>query len=103
MIHMFRKEIRKWYAVLWVILLSLALSSLSIIFQGGSRFERSKLASVNGEVITFKEFKYSLAETQQRLDGVRRYARMLGISEDVFLQNYFQTSNPHEIALKTSI
>lgn len=103
MMHIFRKEIKRWHAVLWVVLASLGLSSLTVIFQGGSKFDRSKIAKVNGQSITAKEFKYALSDVQQRLDGIRRYAQMLGISEDVFLQNYYKTSNPQEIALTTII
>ncbi len=103
MIHMFRKEMKKWHIVLWFVFAGLCFSSLPILFRGGSQLDRSKIANVNGEAISFKEFKLSLAETQQRLESVKRYARMLGISEDIFLQNYYQSANPHEIALKTAI
>ncbi len=103
MIHIFRKEIKKSHIVLWAVLISLALSSLTIIFQGGSKLDRTKIAAVNGVSITFKEFQYTLNDTQRRIDGIKSYARMLGISEDIFLQSYYQTSNPHEIALKTAI
>src|SRR5688572_26975380 len=103
MIHIFRKEIRRWYTVLWIVLLSLGLSSITYLFQRGSRFERSKMVTVNGDPISYHEFKSALAETQQRLEGIRRYARMFGMSEEMILKSYFKNANPHEIALDTVI
>ncbi len=103
MIYIFRKEIKKWHIVLWLVFIGLCFSSLPMVFRGSSRLDQSKVAKVNGEVITLKEFKHAMTETQMRLDNIKRYARMLGISEDIFLQNYYQSANPHEIALKTAI
>lgn len=103
MIYIFRKEIKKWHLVLWIVFAGLCFSSLPMIFRGANRMDQSAIATVNGEAISFKEFKQCLAETQMGLDSLRRYARMLGMSEEMLLQNYYHSANPQEIALKTAI
>lgn len=94
---------KKWHSVLWVVFASLALSGVAIIFRGGTSLDEMKVATVNGRGISMKSYKGALAQVQERLAGVREYARMLGISEEILLANFFGSSSPYEIALDNSI
>lgn len=100
---MFRNEIKKWHTVLWLVFASLALSGASLIFLRSGRDGGESIATVNGKSVTFSKFRQSYANLQHSLNMLREYARMYGMSEDIFLRSFFGNSNPQEIALNNCI
>jgi parvulin-like peptidyl-prolyl isomerase len=89
MIFLFRKEIKKWNAIWWFVIASLALS-----FAGGSfyllrhpRKETLKVVSINGEVVTLKRYQQVFGELKSSLDDLALYwgipldklAKMMGM------------------------
>ena len=100
---MFRNEIKKWHTVLWLVFASLALSGASLIFLRPGRDSGESIASVDGKSITISKFRQSYANLQHSLNMLREYARMYGMSEDIFLRSFFGNSNPQEIALNNCI
>ncbi len=99
MIYIFRKEMKKWHAVLWVVLASLALGSGVSIFFSSSNSKEITIATVNGKPVFFNTFRRSLAEIQERLNSIRYLARAYGMSEASVINMYFGASDPQEIAL----
>lgn len=94
---------KKWHIVLWVVFASLAISGVSLIFWRSPKIDDIKVATVNGEIISLKRYRQVLADTQQRIGALKEYARMLGMSEALFLKNYYESINPHDVALDTTI
>ena len=54
MIYLFRKEMRKWKNVLWLVLASFALGGLSYLFIPSRDSQHIAIAKVDGEKITLK-------------------------------------------------
>lgn len=102
MIYIFRKEMRKWHSVLWVVFIAMAVSGVSFMFFGGKGRGDVKIAWVNGEPIHFDQYRMAVQEFQMRVESVKNLARMYGISEDVYLK-LLGMDNPDEIALDTCI
>jgi peptidyl-prolyl cis-trans isomerase D len=100
MIYIFRKEIKKWHAVLWVIFVSLALSGVGIMFLRSSRMEDVVVATVDGNDISLKKYQQALVPVEQSFSMFKKYAKMLGLSESIFLKQF---GNPHETALENCI
>jgi len=103
MIYIFRKEMKKWHTVLWIVFAALAISGASLFFLRTPGGRDVKVVTVNGQAVRLAQFRRILATTQQRLHALKEYARIFGISESLFLKNYYGSANPHDIALDTSI
>jgi phosphotransferase system IIB component len=93
MIFLFRKEIRKWNAVWWVVLASLmfGLGGASFYLLWNPRREELKVVSVNSDVVRVKEFKQVFGEMKASLDDLSMYwgisveqlAKMMGMGDMV--------------------
>lgn len=86
MIYLFRKEMKKWHSILWAVLASLVLSG----FLGYVNYKKSQpsqitIATVNGKSIKLLDFQKSLIDIQSQIEMYREYAKMTGISVDMFL------------------
>jgi len=97
-IYIFRKEMRKWHTVLWVVLASLAISSGSFFFFRARHISEMTVAHVNGMPVYFNEYRRSLAEIQERINSLRPLARMYGMSEELFLSTFLGATKPEELA-----
>jgi parvulin-like peptidyl-prolyl isomerase len=104
MIHIFRKEMKKWHTVLWVVVASLVLSSVTaFIFYRPRSGSEMAVATVNGESISFDQYRQSLLEIQERINSIKSLARAYGMSEEVFLSTFLGFSKPEDIALDACI
>ncbi len=102
MIYMFRKEMRKWQNVLWIVLASMVLGTLSGVMFGPKRSSDAHVAKVNGYPITFDQYRKALLEIQERINSIRQMAKAYGMSEEVFLQAY-GFDNPQALALDNCV
>lgn len=103
MIHVFRKEMKKWHSVLWIVFVSMALSGVSFFVFRQKHFSEMSVATVNGYPIYFDAYRRSLAEIQGRLDQLRPLAQAYGMSEDAFFSVFFGGMRPEEIAFDTCV
>lgn len=103
MIYIFRKEMKKWQNILWVVFVALAVSGVSFMFFRPKHRHELEIAKVNGQVIRFDEFQKALSDLQERLNALRPYAAMYGMSEEAFLNTFFGVSKPEDIALQGCI
>ncbi len=99
---MFRKEMKKWQNILWIVLASLVLGTLYGIKFGPSRPGDLRVARVNGYAVTFDEYRKSLMEIQERINAIRQMAKAYGMSEEMFLQAY-GFDNPQGLALDNCV
>ena len=87
MIHIFRKELKKWNVVWWFVLASLALGSVSFLFIKEKTKDTIYIALVNDRNITLKDFHHVYAELKSSLDDMAMYwgiqvnnlAKMMGL------------------------
>jgi peptidyl-prolyl cis-trans isomerase D len=86
MIYIFRKEMKKWHSILWTILASMVLGAF-LSYVGYKRTQPSQvaIATVNGKDVKLLDFQKSLMEIRSQIDMYREYARMMGVSMDLFL------------------
>jgi len=103
MIYLFRKEIKRWHSVLWIVFISVALGGLSsiIVFRYHSP-QALSVATVDGDPISFKKFNAELEAARSQITMLRNYARARGIPEDLFL-SMEQVRNPQKYALDSCI
>jgi len=99
MIYIFRKGMKKWHSVLWIVAASMLLSGIGMIFLGKKHLTEMEVASVNGSSITFNEFRRSFLKIQEQVNRMRPLARAYGLSEEAFFQTFFGASRPEEVAL----
>jgi peptidyl-prolyl cis-trans isomerase D len=92
MIYIFRKEMKKWHTVLWVVFVSLAIGSgITFVWKvPGSRSDHIGL--VNGRAITLEQYRHALNEIQG-------FLRQLGPSGEFLLHSI----NPEEVAFDTCV
>ena len=99
MIYIFRKEIRKWHTVLWVVFASLALGGLSSVVIWHYRGPREgSVAFVDGSPILLKVFNRKLQTIQRRIEETRHLAQQYGFPVEFFMSLY-GLDNPHQRAL----
>jgi peptidyl-prolyl cis-trans isomerase D len=87
MIFLFRKEIRKWNKVWWLVIAALAMGSVSFFFMKDKSKRDIKVATVNGAGISLQQFQQTFAEIKMSLDNLSSYwgvpveqlARAMGI------------------------
>ena len=78
MIFLFRKEIKKWNTIWWLVLASLVfgVGGTSLFLWNKPTKENMKVASVDGNKITFREFKNVYGEMKATLDDLAMYWRI---------------------------
>lgn len=103
MIYVFRKEMKKWHTVLWIVFASMALSGVSLIFFRQQSLSEMRLAKVNGSPVYYDEFRRSLIEVQARIESLRPLAQAYGMSEEMFLSTFLGATRPEELALDTCV
>ncbi|MFH0898622.1 MAG: peptidylprolyl isomerase [bacterium] len=103
MIHIFRKEMKKWHTVLWVIVVSFAISGTSMIFFRGGNLAKIKIAHVNGFPINLKRYRQAHSDIQRRIGDLQTYAKLFGASVQDILLEFFGKSSVSEIALDSCI
>ena len=79
MIFVFRKGIKKWNKVWWLVIAGLVMGSASFFFGQQTDKDSIKVATVNGGEISLKTFHHAYAEIKSSLDDLARY---WGISAD---------------------
>mgnify|MGYP005621957003 CR=1 FL=1 len=101
MIFLFRKEIKKWNTVWWVVLASLAFSGGAATFfmKSAQTKDSIKVAIVNGKKISLKDFHHVYAHMKAALDD---WALYFGVSADQVSQ-MFGAQNLEESALQTCV
>jgi peptidyl-prolyl cis-trans isomerase D len=102
-IYIFRKEMKKWHTVLWVVFASLAFSGVSLIFLRQKHGSELRVASVNGYKVYFNDYRRSLLEIQERINALRPMARAYGMSEELFLSTFLGATKPEELALDSCV
>lgn len=96
MIYIFRKEIRKWYPILWLVFISLAISGIYGFFSSpGSEIAVGK---INGSKILFSQYRRALSDIYARIENIKNYARQYGISSEVFLAGILGGRSPEQFA-----
>jgi len=103
MIYVFRKEMRKWHTVLWIVFVSLALSGVSFFFFRPKHASEMKVATVNGYPVYFETYRRALAEINSRLESLRPLAAAYGMSEEAFFNMFLGVAKPEEMALDTCV
>lgn len=103
MIYIFRKEMKKWQNILWVVFVSLAAGGLGMIFTSPRNAGDTKMAKVNGTPVYFDQYRRALADIQERVERIRAFARAYGMSEEQFLKAYMGVDNPEQLALDNCI
>ena len=97
MIYMFRKEIRKWYPILWIVFVSLAVSGIYGVFFNSPGNEVA-IGKVNGSKIFFSQYRRSLSDIYSRIENVKNYARQYGISSEIFIAGMLGGRSPEQLA-----
>jgi len=85
MLKMFRNEIKKWSTFLWVVLLSMAFASLSVLVFRPSSPSKRKIASVDSMPIYLSDYQHELAQIRSKIEMMKNYAQAQGISPEWFL------------------
>jgi len=73
MIHIFRKELKKWNIIWWFVLASLGLGGASMLFIKQPSKDNIYVASVNDRKISLKDFHQVYAELKSSLDDMAMY------------------------------
>lgn len=84
---------------MWLVFVSLAVSGISFIFFRPAGRHELSVAKVNGEKVYIDEYTRALSDLQDRLNALRPYARMYGMSDEAFLASILGPNRPEEIAL----
>ncbi len=100
---MFRKEMKKWRNVLWVVLASLMLGGLSsfLVWRKYSPTD-IHVAVVNGRPIYLKQFQQEIGKVQSYIENLRQYARAQSIPIELFL-SLSGMQDPQKTALNSLI
>ncbi len=103
MIYLFRKEMKKWHSLLWVVFVCLAVGGLSMgigFFYADPRM--AAIAKVNGNTISAKLFQQKLGIVKERIDHLRHTAQAQGLPVDLFL-HLSGLGNPEQVALAACV
>jgi hypothetical protein len=98
-IYIFRKEMKKWHTVLWLVFVALGVSTGSLFFFRSRNSSEMAIAHVNGRAVYFDAYKHQLADVHARIEYLRPLARMYGMSEQAFLSTFLGAVKPEELAL----
>ena len=85
MIYIFRKEMKKWTYILWVIIFSIPLSSLSLWYFHDRGPGREAIATIDGESISQAQYQRALMGVQARVEQLRAQAQMYGFDPQMFI------------------
>ena len=99
MITIFRKEMKKWHSVLWVVFASMAISGVSLVFWR-SQGEDAAVAQVNGKDITAKDYKKAVLQLQRQFSMI---SAMYGIPFDVLIKTFMGGQDLQSLALDNAI
>ena len=102
MIYVFRKEMKKWHSVLWVVLASIAITAGVGMFTSRKDPADIPVIIVNGKNILMKEYRQALSEVNMQIDMYKAYAKMYGIPVDMFL-GMSGLNNPTQAAFDQSV
>ncbi|MCB9493587.1 MAG: peptidylprolyl isomerase [Epsilonproteobacteria bacterium] len=94
---------KKWHSVLWIVFISMAFGTVGFLFFSPQNVNFMRVARVNGRSIHLKEYYRSLAQLQERINTLKPYAKMYGLSEDMFIKSVLGVSNPAEFALNSAV
>ncbi|MFA5074861.1 MAG: peptidylprolyl isomerase [Candidatus Babeliales bacterium] len=97
MIYIFRKEMKKWHSVLWLVLVAIALTAGVGMFTRRPGASDAIIAIVNGQKISMKTYRQALSEINMQIEMYRTYAKMYGIPAEMFL-NMAGLNNPDKAA-----
>jgi hypothetical protein len=100
MITIFRKEMKKWHSVLWVVFASMAVSGLSLVFWRSQGGEDAEIASVDGVQITGKDYRRSMQQLQRQFSMI---SSMYGIPFDVLIKTFLGGQDVQSLALENAI
>ncbi len=93
---------KKWHTVLWVVFVALALGS-GISFWRYKGAHEISVATVNGKEICFAKFRRALGDINTRLNMLRPYAKLYGLSEAALFRNILGMGSPEEVALDSCV
>lgn len=99
MITIFRRKMKKLNKLLWLVLLSMVVASLSMIFFRQPSRKDIEVGHVNNLPIYLDEYQQEVAQVQIQIEMIKNYAQTQGISGDFFLSLY-GLNNPTEVAFK---
>jgi peptidyl-prolyl cis-trans isomerase D len=97
MIYIFRKEMKKWHTVLWVVFAALALGSGLGMFVGRRGADESVVGNVDGKNIYFNDYRRALKRI------MAPYMQLYGMSEDKLLNLLSQFGNLDEMAFNICV
>lgn len=89
---------KKWHTVLWAVFISLALGSGIGLWRARSPHDMT-IGSVNGNPVYLDAYRKALTDIHARLNMLRPYARLYGISEEMLFKNILGMSNPEAFAV----
>ncbi len=101
-VYNFGRDRKKTNIVLWAVVASLAIGSLSTIVFAPSSMSQVKVAKVNGSPIYFDRYRKELVSIQEQLNSLKQMAKMYGLSEEMMLQAY-GLDNPGAKALDNCV
>ncbi len=99
MIYIFRKEMKKWTHILWVIIFSIPLSSLSLWYFRDQGPGSQTVATIDGANISQGEYQRALMGVQARIEQLRAQAQMYGFDPQMFISGS-GLDDPQASALK---
>ncbi|HBS48176.1 TPA: hypothetical protein DEO28_03770 [Candidatus Dependentiae bacterium] len=102
MITMFRKEFRKWKMLLWAVILSMTIGTLTTFFLRTPAKKETIVGKVNGSPIYYDDYKQELVKVNMQIEMMKNYARAQGISEDWILA-LTGIQNPQEMAFQEAL
>ncbi len=82
---MFRKEMKKWTYILWVIIFSIPLSSLSLWYFRDKGPGSAVVATIDGDEISEGEYQRALMGIQARIQQLRAQAQQYGFDPQMFI------------------
>ncbi|MBY0353491.1 peptidylprolyl isomerase [Candidatus Babeliales bacterium] len=95
---------KKWSTVLWVVFVAMALGSgVTLFFKSGPGLDDFQVATINGKKVSYANYRRSFNDVQERINSLREYARMIGISDEMLLKSLFGASDPYQMALDRCI
>lgn len=99
MITIFRKEMKKWHSVLWVVFASMAVSGLSLVFWK-SHGDDAPVAKIDGHEVSVKDFRRAAQQLHQQFSML---SAMYGVSLEVLLKTFTGGKDLHAMAMDNAI
>ena len=83
MIYIFRKEIKKWHIILWIVFIAFAISGVSFWRQRGTG--EFVIGTVNKKNIYVKQYKRMVNNITLKLNFIKPYAKLFGLAEEALI------------------